>query len=105
MAAKKEGTSLAKVQQAKTRGQLLACEAQVVRSDREENGDLVEVYQIPKERGSIARALLHGILDLNTLFLWEIIGTPIEGSLNKKEFFSIKVHYDQDEVVQKVEIL
>jgi len=42
---------------------------------------------------------------LNTLFLWEIIGTPIEGSLNKKEFFSIKVYYDQDEAVQKVEIL
>ncbi len=105
MAANRSGTDVGQVQKARTRGQLIALGAQVIGSDKDADGNLVESYRIQKEKGSVARALMHGVLDVSTLGLWEAIGTPIEGSLNKKEYFSIKVLYDKDENVKKVELL
>ncbi len=104
MAARKEGVSLDKVQTARTRGQLLACGGTVVSSDRMPSGELVEVYQIQKERGSAARALMHGVLDISTLGLWEAVGTPIE-ACDTKEFFTVKVFYTPDETVNKIELM
>src|ERR1700722_16681301 len=78
MAAKKEGTNIETVQASRTRGQFIACGANVISSERLPSGKLVEVYQFQKERGSAARALMHGVLDVSTLGLWEVIGTPIE---------------------------
>lgn len=104
MAARKEGVSIDKVQASRTRGQILACGATVVSSDRQPNGELVEVYQMQKERGSAARALMHGVLDISTLGMWEAIGTPIE-ACDTKEFFTIKVFYACDETIRKVELM
>ena len=104
MAARKEGTSIDKVQSSRTRGQILSYVSKVVSSDRLNNGDLIEVYQVLKERGCAARAFMHGILDVSTLGLWEVVGTPIE-SFDTKEYFTIKVYYSCNESIQKVELM
>lgn len=104
MAARKEGVSIDKVQGARTRGQLLACGANVLSSERIPTGELVEVYQFQKERGSAARALMHGVLDISTLGLWEAVGTPIE-ACDTKEFFTLRVYYNLDETINKVELM
>jgi hypothetical protein len=105
MAAKKEGTSIDKVQSCRTRGQFISAGAQIISSERAPNGDLVEVYQYKKERGSAARALMHGVLDVSTMGLWEVVGTPMEACVNEKGFFSIRVTYDAYENVNLVELL
>lgn len=104
MAARKEGVSIDKVQNARTRGQLLACGANVLSSERMPTRELVEVYQFQKERGSAARAFMHGVLDISTFGLWEAVGTPIE-ACDTKEFFTLKVYYNCDETINKVELM
>lgn len=104
MAARKEGVSIDKVQGARTRGQLLACGANVLSSERMPTGELVEVYQFQKERGSAVRALMHGVLDVSTCGLWEVIGTPIE-ACDGKQYFTLRAYYNLDETINKVELM
>jgi hypothetical protein len=80
MASNKSGIDIDSIQNAHTRTQLIAMGAEPINADHE-NERLVETYKIQKEKGSIARAFMHGLLDLSTCFLWEIAGTPIESSL------------------------
>lgn len=47
---------------------------------------------------------MHGVLDVATWGLWEIVGTPVEGQLGKKETVPIRVYYDKDENIKKVEL-
>ncbi len=103
MAAKKDGTNISKVQQCKTRNQFICLGGKIINSDRMPNGDLIEVYQFKNERGSAARALMHGVLDVATLGIWEAVGTPIEG-LDKVEYFCVKVWYDENEYVKGVSL-
>lgn len=105
MAAKKEGTTIDKVQACRSRGQFLAAGAQVVSSERAPSGELIEVYQFQKERGSAARALMHGVLDVSTMGLWEVVGTPMEALTDEKGYFSLRVFYDSNEYATKVELL
>lgn len=105
MAARKEGTSIDKVQGCRTRGQFLSLGARVITSERLPSGELVEVYQFQKERGSAARAFMHGLLDVSTCGLWEVVGTPIEVCVDENGCFSIKVYYDCNENIKKIELL
>ena len=105
MAANKDGADVSQVQAASSRTQFLNLGAKVISSERLPSGELVETYQIPKERGSAARAVMHGLLDLSTFFIWEIVGTPIEGSLDKQEFITVKVTYTTDDIAKKAELL
>jgi hypothetical protein len=55
------------------------------------------------ERGnqpSAGRAAGHAVMDLLTLGLWEVVGTPIEGFTGDE--FAITVEYDKDDKVTKV---
>ncbi len=47
------------------------------------------------------RAIGHGALDVASLGLWEIVGTPIEASTGKER--EISVTYDEYETVTKIE--
>ena len=105
MASKKEGTSIEQVNQAKTRGAIRAQQGvEVISTDKNEDGELIEVYKIKEPKGSTSRAVMHGLLDVATLGIWEIAGTPIEGSQEDK-FYSVKIYYDKDENVKKTELL
>lgn len=105
MAAKKDGTSVDKVQNCHSRSQFLSCGPTIVSSYRSFTGELVETYQYQNERGSAARALMHGVLDISTCGLWEVVGTPIEACAGEKTYFCIKVYYDANEVAKKVELM
>lgn len=105
MAARKEGTSIEKVQGCRTRGQFLSLGAYVVSSERLPSGEIVEVYHFQKERGSAARAFMHGLLDVGTMGLWEVVGTPLEASVDENGCFSLKVYYDCEERIKKIELL
>lgn len=105
MAARKSGTTLERLQCCSTRGQFLACGPVVISSERLPTGELVEVYQYQKEKGSAARALMHGALDISTCGLWEVVGTPMEACIDQTHYFTIKVFYNAYDTVQRVELL
>jgi len=104
MAAKKEGVSIDEIEACKTRGCILAKGAELISSERTPDGGLIETYKCLHKKGSTGRAVMHGVLDVATLGLWEVAGTPIEGSKSKKNYFSVKIYYDKDEKIKKVEL-
>lgn len=104
MAAKKEGVDVSRIQACRTRGQVLATGIQPIESQRLSDTEFYEVYQVQRPRGSAARAFMHGALDICTCGIWEAIGTPIEACVDQKEFYCLKITYDNCENIQKVEI-
>lgn len=104
MASNKSGVEIDMLQSAWTRTQLIGMGAEPIITEHTEEGLLVETYKVQRERGSIARAFMHGTLDIFTLFLWEMAGTPIESSLDEKKYYSVKVTFDENERIQKMEL-
>lgn len=105
MAAKKEGTTIENIQYSCTRGQILSQGPVVISSEKTPSGELVEVYQFQKQKGAPDRAFLHGVLDITTCGLWEVIGTPMEAIIEHKEYFSLRVTYDECENISKIELM
>lgn len=105
MAARKSGTSVNDVQLANTRGQILSLGAKVISTEKDDKGNIVETYLVQKEKGSIARAFMHGILDISTCGVWEVVGTPIEGTMYKPEYFTVKISYDESGSVLRKELI
>ncbi len=105
MASKKEGVKIEEASQCKTRGCLVAKGAIPVSSRTGKDGNVIEVFNVRKPTGSTSRAVMHGILDIATLGLWELAGTPMEGSQNKVEMISIEVYYDKNETIKEIKIL
>lgn len=104
MAAKKDGVNVDKVQNAKTRSQIIASGGTIISSERNEKGELVEIYLFKRETGSLPRAFMHGCLDVCTWGLWEVAGTTIEGYQNQPEFYTVKITYDNQECVKRMEL-
>jgi hypothetical protein len=103
MASKKGGFDLDSIQAAQSREQFLNF-GTPIDSEVNAEGDRTETYRIMKEKGSIARAFMHGLLDLSTGFLWELAGTPIESALSQKKYYAVKVLFDSDNQVKKIEL-
>lgn len=55
-----------------------------------------EVFRANMPTGSAARAAMHGLLDVSTVGLWEVVGTPIEAVKNKKKSYVVDVAYAND---------
>jgi hypothetical protein len=92
MASKKEGADFDTLAACKTKTCLLANDAQPLTiTGLPEN---TEPYKVLKAHGSISRAAMHGVLDVQSLGLWEVAGTPIEGSFDKDNFYGIRVAYE-----------
>ncbi len=104
MAANKSGTSIDKVQASRSRGQVLSYGPTIISTEKLSTGELVETYQFKKEKGSAARALMHGALDVCTLGVWEVVGTPVEACMDEEKFFVVKIFYDSKENVIKMEL-
>lgn len=83
---------------------MIALGAETTSSLYNDEGELVETYKILQEKGSLARAIMHGLLDISTAFIWEFAGTPIESTLCQKKFISIKVTYDSHDKIKKMEL-
>lgn len=106
MAGKKEGAKIEDVSACKTKACLVSKGAEPIDTAKTPDGRLIETYKVLKAKGSTARAVMHGVLDVATLGLWEIAGTPIESSKGKKDYFALKVTYKRDnETIDKVELL
>lgn len=103
MASKMNGLDLDSIQNIHSRAQLIAL-ADPIEHVETETGEIIETYKILEQKGSIARAFMHGMLDLGTGFLWEFAGTPIESALTQKKYISFKVTFDSDEQIKKIEL-
>ena len=61
----------------------------------------VDVFELQRGNApSGGRALAHGAIDVLTLGLWEIIGTPIEAM--QGESYTLTIEYDKQDKVTKV---
>ncbi len=104
MASNREGTDIDGIQNIRNKTQMIALGGDPVTEEINEEGERVEIYRILKEKGSIARACMHGLLDIGTAFLWEFAGTPIESSLSEKKYYSVKVTLDTEDQIRKIEL-
>jgi hypothetical protein len=101
MAAKREGISVSKIQRCDTRMQLVSLGGEIMSRNILESGDIVEIYRFKEEKGSTSRAVMHGLLDVSTFCIWEVVGTPLEAR-KSNEFFSVKVVYDSGENIKNI---
>ena len=61
----------------------------------------MDVFELQRGNApSGGRALAHGAIDLFTLGLWEVIGTPIEAM--QGESYTLTIEYDKQDKVKKV---
>lgn len=106
MASQKKGANVDELQACQTRTCLMNKGAVVVSQKANKEGTLTqETFQVQKPTGSTARAVMHGGLDVATLGVWEMAGTPIEGVLNKPEKYGIKVNYKNDgETIKSIQL-
>jgi hypothetical protein len=64
------------------------------------DGKNVDVFKLKRgDKPSAGRAMAHGVLDLMTLGVWEVLGTPIEAL--QGEAFYLTVSYDADDRVMR----
>lgn len=108
-AASNEGVRLYEVAKCKNKGCFLSLGMDVVDRHQNENGTYTETYRaIASKNGSnYVRALGHGVLDVATIGLWEVAGTPVEGAIsNNRGFITAVATYANKEAfeVSNVEI-
>ncbi len=71
-----------------------------------ENGHDVEVYRFVQGYSTgvkTGRAVFHGVADVFTCCLWEVVGTPVEAITNGDKL-TVKVFYDENACATKVDI-
>ena len=77
-------------------------------STKDEDGCYTDSYLIVKGNApSTGRAVAHGALDVVSLGLWELIGTPLEMGAAKEDRSRYIIYYnkeDEIEDIQKVEV-
>lgn len=74
----------------------------IVSTATQPDGDLFETYKVLMEQGSTGRAVMHGLLDVATLGVWEVAGTPIEGAAHKDKYMIVSVLYGKDMTAKSV---
>lgn len=65
-------------------------------SSASEGNKVIDSYELTRgDEPSAGRAVGHAVLDLCTLTLWELIGTPIELSMGEKYYLTCEYENDQ----------
>ena len=73
-----------------------------VKSASLDDGRRADVYQYQiGNQPSAGRAIGHGVMDVLTLGLWEVVGTPIEGV--QGETYHATITYDRDDRVVDIQ--
>ncbi len=73
-------------------------------SDSDEEGNHIDTYTIVKgNEPSTTRAVVHGTLDVFTLGLWEIMGTPFEVIEGVKTNSQLVIYYDSEERIKEIQ--
>jgi hypothetical protein len=95
MASKHKGVPLEQAMACQSRSCFLSLrDIQVLSSQAVPDGGMLETYKVLLQQGSTGRAVMHGVLDVATFGLWEVAGTPIEGSANKDKISIVTARYD-----------
>jgi len=72
-------------------------------SVQDKDGKWIDTYIIVKgNKPSAGRAIGHGVMDVLTLGLWEVIGTPIELAAGGEEHDRFVLYYDEDNKIERV---
>ena len=73
-------------------------------SIQDDDGNWVDTYYIKEgNEPSAGRAIGHGVMDVLTLGLWEVIGTPIEAVAGSEDVQTIKIFYDEKDKIVEIE--
>jgi hypothetical protein len=71
---------------------------------QDKDGYWIDTYYIVKGNDpSAGRAIGHGVMDVLTLGLWEVIGTPIELAAGSEQHDRFIIYYDEDKKIHRVE--
>lgn len=73
-------------------------------SSEKEDGKRVDYYSFVQgysKGNKVARAVGHGAMDVLTLGLWEVLGTPAEAVFDGKKI-NAEIFYDENNKVEKV---
>lgn len=97
----KTSPNLGAVRQGVTRGEVEMHLGQPVQTATQPDGSVINtyVYEVGNEP-SAGRAMGHAAMDVLTLGLWEIIGTPVEGIQGEK--YQAVVIYAPDNTVKSI---
>lgn len=72
-------------------------------SIKDEEGNYIDSYIIVKgNEPSTGRAVVHGTLDVLSLGLWEIVGTPFEMIEGVETKSSLIIYYDSEERIKEI---
>ena len=97
----KENPNLGAVKVGSTRGEVELHLGPPIKSTTTDDGLRHDVYQFEiGNEPSAGRAVGHGVMDVLTFGLWEVVGTPIEGFQGEKH--ELTVVYDKDDRVTKM---
>lgn len=107
MSARNNGVNATTLSKCKTRSSLIADGAQPISHKTNKQGKFVsEMFKAQIPTGSAARAAMHGVLDVATFGVWEVVGTPIEIIKGKKRFYIVKANYKADgETVNSIQLM
>lgn len=101
MAAEKHGVNLKEITRCQDELCILAMRDTEVITDKESEDGRIVTYRSKKRKGSTTRAVFYGVMDVATLGLWELAGTPLEGALNNRDFYVYRVTYDEEGIILK----
>lgn len=75
-----------------------------ISTEKKNDNSRVDVYSFKQGYGKaakIGRVLFHGVADIATLGLWEVIGTPTEAAFDGKNL-AYQVTYDENDKVKEI---
>ena len=97
----KEEPNLGAIRVGSTRGEVEMHLGSPFTSTSLEDGMRIDIYEYEiGNEPSAGRAIGHGVMDVLTFGIWEIVGTPIEGVQGEKRQLTIK--YDADDHVKSI---
>lgn len=107
-AASNDGIVVPEIRDCTTKGCFLSHGMDIIDKHQEEDGQYTETYRAKARKSGLnyVRAAGHGILDVATIGLWEVVGTPVEGSLsNNRGYITVKATYTKKESDQLTKLV
>jgi len=96
-----DNPNLGAVKVGATRGEVELQLGSPIRSASLDNGRRTDIYEYEiGNEPSAGRAVGHGVMDVLTLGLWEVVGTPIEGFQGEK--YQATISYDENDRVVEI---
>jgi len=73
-------------------------------SIQDKDGKWIDTYLIISgDEPSAGRAIGYGALDVITLGLWEVIGTPLELAVGSEDHDRFEIFYDENDKIERLE--